>query len=252
MHERRKVDTPATVSDAGAMGFSGAALSDDAMALLGFQRTKQISRTSRISWEAGDPMPLRQEARDRREEIFFGALVEVGREYQPLRDYLSNTAFDPKSVIDIGCGQAVPDLFLQRDFKPQFTLVDIERTAEQYHSFAASGAGYASLSSAKALLHANGAAATDVTTINPAREPAALNGLKADMVVSFYSCGFHYPVDEYADLMVQTLEAGGVVCLDLRRHYLRRRPGPLDRVLSACKIDVLYDDTRSHRVAVRG
>lgn len=252
MLDRDTVDTLASAEDVDAMGLSHAAMSDDAIAFLGFQRTKQISKQSRKSWEAGNPVPLRQEARDRRDEIFAGAVLESYREYLPLRDYLAAQDIRPKSVIDIGCGQAIPDLFLQRDFKPRFTLIDIERTDDQYHMWADSGAGYASLADAKALLHDNGAAQTKVTTINPLKDPGALEGLAADMVVSFISCGFHYPVDDYADLMVQTIEAGGVVCLDLRRRYLRRRPEGLDRVLSAGTMDVLYDDARSHRVAIRG
>jgi hypothetical protein len=252
MLDRTIVDTLATADDIAALRLSHAAMSDDAIALLGFQRTKQVSPKSRKAWEAGDPGPLRQEASDRRDEIFAGAVLEAYREYLPLRDYLAAHGIAPKTVIDIGCGQAIPDLFLQRDFKPRFTLVDIEETPEQYHFWAESGAGYASLADAQALLLGNGAARTKVNTINPVNEPEAMEGLGADMLISFYSCGFHYPVDDYADLMVQTVANGGLVCLDLRRRYLRRRPEALDRVLTAGAMEVLYDDARSHRVVIRG
>ena len=248
---RETVDTLASGEDIDALKFSSATLSDDAITLLGFQRTKQISRKARKSWEAGNPVPLRQEARARREEIFDGTLLECYREYLPLRDHLLEHGFTPKTIIDIGCGQAIPDLFLQRDFKPHFTLVDIEQTTEQYHFWADSGSGYASLEDARVLLHDNGAAKTKVKTINPTKDPAAMEGLGADMVTSFYSCGFHYPVDDYADLMIQTIRAGGVVCVDLRKRYLKRHGPGLDAVMAEGRMDVLYDDARSQRVLLR-
>lgn len=232
--------------------FTSAPVSDEAIALLGYQRTKQISPKSRKAWEAGNPVPLRQEARDRRDTIFAGALAEMWAEYLPLRSYLQEHGIKPKSVIDIGCGQALPDLFLHHDFKPRFTLVDIEQTDDQYHNWAGSGAGYASLDQAAALLHGNGVATTKVRPINPLKTPEEMKGLKADMLISFYSCGFHYPVDDYAELMIAVLQAGGTVCLDLRKRYLRRTPAPLARVLDAGRRVDLYEDPRSFRVALTG
>ncbi|MFN3211112.1 MAG: hypothetical protein ACE369_19355 [Roseovarius sp.] len=232
--------------------FTAEPMSDEAIALLGYQRTKQISPASRKAWEAGNPAPLRQEARERRDTIFAGALAEMWPEYLPLRTFLNDHGIAPKSVIDIGCGQALPDLFLHHDFKPRFTLVDIEQTDDQYHAWANTGAGYASLDQAAALLHGNGAAKTKVRPINPGKSPGAMTGLKADLLVSFYSCGFHYPVDDYAELMVATLQAGGTVCLDLRKRYLRRDPDTLARVLAAGRRTDLFEDPRSFRVALHG
>lgn len=251
MLDRDAVDTLATTQDIDKYKFSSQAISDDAIALLGFQRTKQISPKARKSWEAGNPVPLRQEVSARRDEIFNGALLECYREYLPVREYLNAHGIAPKSLIDIGCGQAIPDLFFHHDFKPRFTLVDIEQTTEQYHFWADSSAGYASLEDARALLHGNGAAKTKVNTINPTKDPNALDGLSADMLISFYSCGFHYPVDEYADLMISTIQVGGVVCLDLRKRYLRRAPPALQAVLDAAQMEVIYDDKRSKRVMLR-
>jgi len=248
MLDRIAIDQYATDEDVTSLGFKTRTLSDNAVALIGFQRTKTISRRSRRAYMAGDPAPLLQEASERRDAILTGALREAACEYQPVKAHLDAIDFKPKSVIDIGCGQAIPDLFFHRDFKPRFTLVDIEQTHARDHSGAS---GYASLACAKALLHDNGAAKTKVTAINPRTDPAAMEGLKADMLISFYSCGFHYPVDDYTDLMVQTITEGGLVCLDLRKRYLRRRPEPLARVLDAGTMTELFEDPRSFRVVVR-
>ena len=252
MLDRTAVEALATPQDVAHLAFKTDGLSDHDVALIGVQRTKNISALSRKAYMDGDAAPLMQEAATRRDDILNGALVEIACEYHPVKTYLDTQGIKPKSLIDIGCGHALPDLFFQRDFKPRFTLVDIEHTDDQYHGWADSGSGYASLAAAKALLHANGAAKTKVATLNPLKEPGKLPGLSADMVHSFYSCGFHYPVDDYADLMVQTLENGGVICLDLRKRYLRRRPEPLARVLDAGKVHQLFEDPRSFRVMVQG
>lgn len=251
MLDRIAIDQYASDDDIPSLGFKTGGLSDKAVALIGFQRTKTISPRSRKAYMAGDPAPLLHEVSERRDAILTGALREAACEYQPLKAHLEDIDFKPKSVIDIGCGQAIPDLFLHRDFKPRFTLVDIEQTDDLYHNWAGQGSGYASLACAKALLHDNGAAKTKVTAINPVKDPAAMEGLKADMLISFYSCGFHYPIDDYADLMLRTITGGGLVCLDLRKRYLRRRPDPLARLLDASTMTELYEDARSFRVVLR-
>lgn len=252
MLDRVEINTLATPEDVSTLDFSRAVLSDQAIALLGFQRTKQVSKHSREAWIAGDTAPMLTEARDRGAEIFDGALHEIYCEYKPLKDHLDTIGFKPTSVIDIGCGQALPDLFVHRDFKPRFTLIDIEETDEQYHFFKEEGSGYASLQDAYDMLVDNGVTATKIKTINPRKTPEKMAGVTGDMLTSYYSCGFHYPVDEYADLMVQTIEDGGAVVLDLRKRYLRRKPGALPHVLNAGTVEEIYEDARSFRIMVRG
>ncbi|MGV6804348.1 MAG: hypothetical protein ACWA49_09085 [Ruegeria sp.] len=252
MLDRPTLETLATEQDVQALGFSNSVLPDEAIALIGFQRTKQISKQAREAWMGGDRAPLLAEARSRRDQIFSGALLEIYKEHIPLRRFLDDRDLRPGSVIDIGCGQALPTLFLLRDLAPDLTLVDIEHTEDQYHAWARSGSGYSNLSHARDLLIHNGAAPHRIETLNPTKTPERLSDLTGELVTSFYSCGFHYPVDDYADLMVRTLEKGGVVCLDLRKRYHRRMPVGLDRVLSAGEVVTLYDDARSIRVAVAG
>ncbi len=252
MLDRPTLETLASEQDVQALGFSDSVLPDAAIALLGFQRTKQISKQAREAWMDGDRAPLMAEAAERRSQIFNGALLEICKEHIPLRRFLTEQKIRPGSVVDIGCGQALPTLFLLRDLSADLTLVDIEHTDEQYHSWAGSGSGYSSLSDARDLLVHNGADPDRVHLVNPMKDPGAVAGLRGDLVTSFYSCGFHYPVDDYADLMERTIGAGGTVCLDLRKRYLRRRPAPLDRVLSAGRMVTLYEDPRSFRVVVTG
>lgn len=230
----------------------GASLDTRALALLGFQRTKQISRRSREAWMAGDPAPLTEEAGSRGADIFAGAVAEIWGEYLPLRDFLSGRGVRPRQVIDIGCGQAINDAFLERDFQPGFTLVDIEETPEQYHAWAGAGSGYASLDRARDFLQANGVAPDRLRLINPRRTPEALEGLGGDLLTSLYSCGFHYPVDEYLPLCRRVTQAGGIVVMDFRNRYLKQRPAGLDQMLAMGTVHEVYAEPKSVRLAICG
>ena len=201
------------------MAISPATISTRGMMLMGYQRTRFISASSRNAWEAGDPAPLETEVGVRGSEIFRLTLDEVWKEYLPIRAALVAAGRRPESVIDIGCGQALNDVLLVKDFAPKVTLIDIEETFAQYHSWNGFGSGYASLADAAAFLRDNGA--TDVTPINPRQDPAAIKGLSADLVTSLISCGFHYPIGDYLEIFLDTLEAGGAVILDIRKRYFK-------------------------------
>jgi hypothetical protein len=145
---RADIDRLAGPDAVAQLGLRSDMLDDRAVALLGFQRTKQITRASQLAWTRGEREPLMAEVRARRAAIIDGAVLEIYREYLPLRSCLSGLAVRPAHVIDIGCGQAINDLFLYRDFAPTLTLADIEQTEAQYHGWAAKGSGYASLDAA--------------------------------------------------------------------------------------------------------
>jgi hypothetical protein len=123
---RAEVDALADFADLDALKLRFDSIDDWACALLGFQRTKQISRRSRVDWEARKTETLLEEVKTRKESIIRGALLEIYQEYLPLKAALMPRAI--KSVGDIGCGQGINNLFLHHDFKPKFTLVDIEET----------------------------------------------------------------------------------------------------------------------------
>lgn len=242
---RPDIDQLAEMSDLDPLNLKFASIDDVAGALLGFQRTKLISRRSRIAWENGNTLPMTQEVKENRSDIVRGTFLEIYREYLPLRQALE--AYSIKSVCDIGCGQGINDVFLHRDFKPDFTLVDIEETESQYHLWSEAGSGYASLDAAKRLLEENGVAGGCISTINPRKAEWAQTGHEFSLVTSLYSCGFHYPVDEYLELFVDTIEAGGLVCLDVRKGYFDKRDAAAMQLLDVSDQTVVYRDRKSVR-----
>jgi hypothetical protein len=87
--------------------------------------------------------------------------------------------------------------------------------------------------------------------VNPARDPAAIPKLSGDLVTSFFSCGFHYPVADYADLMAATVRSGGTVILDLRGRYLAQPDPGLKHLLDISTVTTLLDMPKSKRLAFR-
>lgn len=234
------------------LGFRTDSLSDDAVMYIGYQRTKQMTKAARDAWNAGDKGVAAAEARAERDRILRGTFAEIWREYLPVRDYLNRLGLTPRHVADIGAGTGINDLFLARDYGTRVTMIDIEETDEQYHGWAASGAGYASLAAARALLEENGVAPADIMTINPLITPGAVDTVSPDLVTSLYSCGFHYPIDDYLSLCQRALENGGAVILDLRGSYWRRKPEGLAKLCAAGQVTEIFHDTRSLRIGVHG
>lgn len=232
----------------GAIAVDGSMISEKGLLLLGYQRTKNISRKARLSWEAGDPSVIEAEVAARGAEIFAGAVSEIESEHQPLREAMQKLGMAPKTMVEIGCGQGIGTLLLYRDFGCHLTLVDIEETPDQYHGWNDKGAGYAALSETSAFLKGNGVPAKNLKLINPRKTPGAVAGLKADLVVSFFSCGFHYPIADYADLMCETVAKGGAVVLDLRLRYLSRPDADLRRLMQVGKQTEVSTIEKSKRI----
>jgi len=243
---RPMIDRGAEARDLDALDLAFDCIDDEACALLGFQRTKHISIDAQAAWQRGDRAPLIAEAKARRREIILGAFLEIYREYLPTRRALGGR--EVRHVCDIGCGQALNDVLLHKDYRPKFTLVDIERTERQYHNWAKDGSGYASLAAARALLVENGAAETDITLCNPAAAQWVQTGHGFDLVTSLYSCGFHYPVDAYLDLFLDTIGSGGAVVLDLRKGYATEEEGAIAALTRASETTEIYHDRKSVRM----
>jgi hypothetical protein len=236
---------------AGHRPLDGSAFSQRGMMLIGYQRTGHVSRRSRLAWEAGDPSVMEAEVTARRDQIFAEVTDAIAREYQPVREYLRRRGLTPRHVVDIGCGAAISEALLRQDFDLKATLVDIEETPQQYHLWNDTGAGYASLAEAKAFLCKNGFKAGEVTTVNPRKAPGAMAKVSGDLVTSYISCGFHYPITDYVDLMLKTVADGGTVILDLRGRYLAAPDEALSRLMAAAESEVLIEMPKSKRMAFR-
>jgi SAM-dependent methyltransferase len=165
------------------------------------------------AWGAGDMTLMEAEVDRLGEAIARRAAGVIHAEYREIEPLLRDLA--PKRVADIGCGYAFFDLFVARDLGADVVLIDLEDNEHRHFGFQTEGAAYSSLARAAELLRANKVKASQISTLNP-RDAAPEEVAPVDLVVSFLSCGFHYPVDSYLPFLDRALTPGGAAIFDLR------------------------------------
>ena len=190
------------------------------VAAIALQRTTALARLPLVgslsyrAWARNVPIVLTVEAVVRRSAILKIALAEIETEYQVIKRAVGVRAID--RMMDIGCGHGLIDVYFYNDFNSRLHLVDIETNDEKRHDFAATGAGYASLAQARRFLVSNGVPDDFVVTTNPNVSAAVDENL--DLIISLLSCGFHYPVAQYAQFARRALKPGGLFIFDLRKN----------------------------------
>ncbi|KPN64030.1 hypothetical protein SAMN04488527_1359 [Aliiroseovarius crassostreae] len=171
-------------------------------------------------WSNGNDAPLLEVIEEMgAKTLIRRAIAFIHLEYQELKPVLESSP--PKAVTDIGCGYAIFDLFLARDFKCKLTLIDLESSEDRHFGFKERGSAYSNLDVAKKFLTDNGVAKSKITTINPLK--SSVEKVKnQDMAVSFISCGFHYPWSTYAAFFRDSVKPGGQIILDVRKRTYER------------------------------
>lgn len=152
------------------------------------------------------------------------------------------------AVLDIGCGMAGIDVFLQRHYAPQalaFALLDRTEVAPAiYYLFKPAGAFYNSLEVARELLIANGIASDAIQLLEAAADFRIPTASTFDLVLSLLSWGYHYPVETYLASVQARLRPGGVVILDVRK-----RTDGIDRLRQAFRrVEVLQENVKHYRI----
>ena len=169
-------------------------------------------------------------------------------------EYLSIKAFLPhncSAVLDIGCGVAGIDVFIDRhyaDQRPDFYLLDKSRVETSvYYMFNARGAFYNSFDVARELLIENGVAGESIHLLEANDDNEIMINGRADLVLSLLSWGFHYPVWVYRDRVYDVLGEDGVAILDVRKGT-----DGVDALKAKFRlVDVVMETEKSYRLAVR-
>lgn len=136
---------------------------------------------------------------------------DIEGEYRSIRAYLPvNCA----AIWDIGCGVGGIDVFLYHHYQGVLLfLTDFDEISPKlYYGFKQKAAHYNSLSETRDLLSANGVPTSSMKFIPVMGNPDR----KVDLVVSLYSWGYHYPVEEYINRVYSQLSHGGKLVLDVR------------------------------------
>lgn len=184
-------------------------------------------RAGRIirAWSNGDRTAMDKVIATRREMCIRRAIAFIYLEFQELRAHLE--VMRPARVADIGCGYAIFDMFMHREYGSDITLIDIETNEHKHFGYSEEGAAYTSLSRAKEFLVANGAPDDKVATVNP--EKSSLDSVTdIDLAYSFVSCGYHYPYQTYQSFFETNVKPDGGVIIDIRARMRRRQTPQLE------------------------
>ncbi len=143
---------------------------------------------------------------------------DMKKEYLSIKDSLPKTC---SSVLDIGCGVAGIDVFLNRHYQDQpsvFYLLDktsVEKSV--FYNFSSTGAFYNSLDIAKKVLLLNGIPEKSVHLLEANDDHNIEMDGSVDLVISLISWGFHYPVETYLDKVYTLLNNDGSMIIDVRK-----------------------------------
>lgn len=199
-----------------------------------------IGPPSYRAWRNGVKQLLYVESILRKQSILSAAVEDARREGEAIFSYLGDREI--RRAVDIGCGHALIDLFLYTKYRCDIHLVDIETSEAHHHEWQSSGAGYASLTSAKRFLVANGVPAAAVQTTNPT--VTTLEDEDCQLILSLLSAGFHYPVADYAVFAYRSLTPGGVFIFDARKGEAQE-----EALRDFSRIDVLEEKPKHRRLA---
>ncbi len=140
-----------------------------------------------------------------------------------LDEYHSIQSFLPKecsNILDIGCGMAGIDIFLDNHYKNgevKFYLLDRTHIDSRvYYMYQDRGSFYNSLPVAKQLLESNGISPQRIALLEASDDLTIPIKQGLDLVVSLISWGYHYPVSTYLDSAYALLRKTGSLIIDIR------------------------------------
>jgi len=161
---------------------------------------------------------IKVEAAISRERVKAAYVSDMQNEYLSIKEHLPASC---SAVLDIGCGVAGIDVFIQRHYNNHnisFYLLDKTSTERQvYYGFKQKGAFYNSLPVAKDLLCLNGAPESNIELLEATDTNDINLTAQLDLVISLVSWGFHYPVPTYLETVYELLSEGGKLIIDVRK-----------------------------------
>ena len=141
------------------------------------------------------------------------------KDYNMIKSYLPVHA---SNILDIGCGLGLIDIALNNHYQGQINLHLLDKTSEinedtNVRGFNKQYIFYNSMDGTRQTLVDNGVNSEKLFTYevsNESIEQILTN--KFDVIISLLSCGWHYSIETYIDLIKQTLSKTGIVILDIR------------------------------------
>ena len=197
---------------------------DSATPYILFQRTTYQRLAGSLPYrilERISPVPLYKPsvfleaslARDRIKHLY---LTDMKAEYDAISEHLPDRC---ESVLDIGCGIAAINIFLQRHYgrATDFFLLDRSHMEDRIvYSLEERASLYSSLELAQEVLSRNGIDNSQIHLLETADSNDIHVEKPIDLVISLISWGFHYPVSVYLDEVYDVMATGGHLIMDVR------------------------------------
>jgi len=160
-------------------------------------------------------------------EILTAVNKLVETDYNMIKEYLPLISKRTKHILDIGCGLGLIDIALYKHYNMKTRLFLIDTTAEiksdeNLSGFKLNYKFYNSLSYAWELLVSNQVDSNYIDEFD-ACEYDVTKALYPyeyyfDVIISLLSCGWHYPIETYYELINRTLKPNGILILDIRHN----------------------------------
>lgn len=128
------------------------------------------------------------------------------------------------NILDIGCGLGLIDLALYNHYNGNININLLDKTNTISEDTSVRGFNkeyifYNSMDATTETLTSNGVAESALHTYEVSDESLqAIEGKQYDLIMSFLSCGWHYSIETYVELIKKTLKADGVLILDIRHN----------------------------------
>lgn len=136
----------------------------------------------------------------------------VKADYEQLAPYLPEKV---SSLLDIGCGWGGHALYLAKHYGPetQVNLIEGTKTIPKPHSgFREDMQPYRNGTIATRMLGTNGVHAK----LYPVNSKTQGLTIPSDLIVSFCSWGYHFPISVYLPLVQRSLKPSGTLLVDIR------------------------------------
>ena len=121
------------------------------------------------------------------------------KEIETFKNFLPNS---PKNIMDIGCGLGIINIYLNKIYenKPNFFLLDKNKIDKKIkYGFSSNYESYNDLNETRNILLYNNIKNSNIYLFD-VEQKIQFNS-KIDLVISLKSMGYHYPIENYLDLL---------------------------------------------------
>jgi hypothetical protein len=143
--------------------------------------------------------------------------IMTNRDFELIRSYVELDEMDNVNILDIGCGLACIDVFLDNyTFNSTYYLLDKTQSVDTGAKYNGFNKSYNFYNNMELLQHfAEDNFDNNKFKLVDAGTHEQLN-VKFSLIMSLLSCGWHYSIGEYLNYIKETLTDDGTLIIDVR------------------------------------